>query len=216
MGREDGRGRLERGRGHLAHLDPVRVVVQQENSGTGHFLCLHHSLQVSQEGHMLGHVCGQHLKERYVKSGAKACPPSPSSTLSPTLALELFSSAELVLKARPSHQDPPTALAPPTMSMTILRRLCRWRLLRFWKMSQFSSCSSLNPTARWWFSSTDSSLYINASSESAEYHVVPPGYYAPPLASPVSNWLHPQSRQSQPPLLRHIKPRLFLLHSSSG
>lgn len=55
-----------------------------------------------------------------------------------------------------------------TMSMTSLRRLCRCRLVRFWKMSQFSSCRSLNPTARWWFSSTDSSLYINASSESVE------------------------------------------------
>ena len=54
-----------------------------------------------------------------------------------------------------------------TMSMTSLRRLCLCLLLRFWKMSQFSSWSSLKPTARWWFSSTDSSLYIRASSESA-------------------------------------------------
>ena len=34
-------------------------------------------------------------------------------------------------------------------------------------MSQLSSCNSLKPTARWWFSSTDSSLYMSASSESA-------------------------------------------------
>ena len=53
-----------------------------------------------------------------------------------------------------------------TISMTSFRRLCLCLLLRFWKMSQFSSWSSLNPTARWWFSSTDSSLYIRASSES--------------------------------------------------
>ena len=75
--REDGRGNHELGRGHLGHLDTVRVVVQQENSRAGHFLRLYHSLQVSQKGHVLGHVCGQHLKARYVKSGKKACPPSP-------------------------------------------------------------------------------------------------------------------------------------------
>lgn len=33
-------------------------------------------------------------------------------------------------------------------------------------MSQFSSCKSLKPTARWWFSSTEESLYIRANSES--------------------------------------------------
>lgn len=55
-----------------------------------------------------------------------------------------------------------------TMSMTILRNVCRCRLVRFWKMSQFSSCNSLKPTAKWWFSSTDSSLYISANSESAK------------------------------------------------
>lgn len=54
------------------------------------------------------------------------------------------------------------------MSITSLRRLCRCRLLRFWKMSQLSSWRSLKPTARWWFSRTDSSLYIRASSESAK------------------------------------------------
>lgn len=53
-----------------------------------------------------------------------------------------------------------------TMSITILRSDCRCFLLRFWKMSQFSSCRSLKPTARWWFSRTDESLYISASSES--------------------------------------------------
>lgn len=53
-----------------------------------------------------------------------------------------------------------------TISMTSLRRLWRCRLVRFWKMSQFSWCRSLKPTARWWFSNTDSSLYMRASSES--------------------------------------------------
>ena len=55
---------------------------------------------------------------------------------------------------------------PLTMSITILLRDCLCFLLRFWKMSQLSSWSSLKPTARWWFSRTDSSLYIRASSES--------------------------------------------------
>lgn len=54
-----------------------------------------------------------------------------------------------------------------TISMTILRRVCRCFFDRFWKMSQFSPCRSLKPTAKWWFSRTDSSLYMSASSESA-------------------------------------------------
>lgn len=53
-----------------------------------------------------------------------------------------------------------------TISITSFLRLCLCLLLRFWKMSQLSSWSSLKPTARWWFSNTDSSLYIRASSES--------------------------------------------------
>lgn len=57
------------------------------------------------------------------------------------------------------------------MSITILRRESLCFLLRFWKMSQFSSCSSLKPTARWWFSKTDASLYISASSEPGETEV---------------------------------------------
>lgn len=58
-----------------------------------------------------------------------------------------------------------------TISMTILRSDCLCFLLRFWKMSQLSSCRSLKPTARWWFSSTDESLYIRASSESEDKNV---------------------------------------------
>lgn len=54
-----------------------------------------------------------------------------------------------------------------TISMTIFRRDCLCFFVKFWKMSQFSSCRSLKPTARWWFSNTDESLYIKASSESA-------------------------------------------------
>lgn len=52
--------------------------------------------------------------------------------------------------------------------MTIFLNDCLCFLVKFWKMSQFSSCSSLKPTAKWWFSSTDESLYIKASSESAK------------------------------------------------
>lgn len=51
----------------------------------------------------------------------------------------------------PSAQTPHPGViqAPPhTMSITILRRDCLCFLLRFWKMSQFSSWRSLKPTAR--------------------------------------------------------------------
>ena len=53
----------------------------------------------------------------------------------------------------------------PTMSITIFLRVCFCFLVRFTKISQSGFCSSLKATARWWFSSTDSSLYIRASSE---------------------------------------------------
>lgn len=39
---------------------------------------------------------------------------------------------------------------------------------RFWKISHSSFCNNLKATAKWWFSSTDSSLYIIASSEPEE------------------------------------------------
>ena len=41
------------------HLYSVIVIVQQEDSIPSHLLCLHHSLEVCQETHVLGHVCGQ-------------------------------------------------------------------------------------------------------------------------------------------------------------
>lgn len=43
------------------HLHPVSVVVQQQPSRARHLLGLHHCLEVSQQGHMLGHVCRQDL-----------------------------------------------------------------------------------------------------------------------------------------------------------
>lgn len=55
-----------------------------------------------------------------------------------------------------------------TISIVICRRDRRCFLLRLQKMSQFSCCRSLKPTARWWFSNTEASLYIRASSESKE------------------------------------------------
>lgn len=45
-----------------SHLDAVRVVVQKQDSQTGHLLGLHHSLHVCQEVHVFGHISGQHLK----------------------------------------------------------------------------------------------------------------------------------------------------------
>lgn len=53
-------------------------------------------------------------------------------------------------------------------SATFARRR-RWATYfwRFWKISHSSFCNNLKATAKWWFSSTDSSLYIIASSEPA-------------------------------------------------
>lgn len=49
--------------------------------------------------------------------------------------------------------------------MTIFLRVCLCFLVRELNMSHSDFWVSLNATAKWWFSSTDSSLYINASSE---------------------------------------------------
>ena len=51
------------------------------------------------------------------------------------------------------------------MSMTIFLRVCLCFLVRLTKISQSGFWRSLKATARWWFSRTDSSLYIMASSE---------------------------------------------------
>lgn len=48
-------------KGGRPHLDAVRVVVQQQDSETRHFLGLHHGFHVCQEVHVFGHVCGEHL-----------------------------------------------------------------------------------------------------------------------------------------------------------
>lgn len=101
-----------------------------------------------------------------------------------------------------------------TMSMTSLRRLCRCRLVRFWKMSQFSSCRSLKPTARWWFSSTDSSLYINANSESVKQSR--PGYqWISWLTSedcPLGPWPVWKSCFGQYWILKSIHLLIFYIH----
>ena len=67
------------------------------------------------------------------------------------------------------------------MSMTIFLNVWRCFELRLSSISQ--SCfwsSSLNATAKWWFSSTDSSLYMSASSELVlmRYWFVSPGWSA--------------------------------------
>ena len=59
-----------------------------------------------------------------------------------------------------------------TMSMA-MRRSVRYDLVvKFSKMSAASSCSSLNATARWWFSSTELSLYMTASSSPSSTNTV--------------------------------------------
>ena len=45
----------------VSYLHPVGVVVQQQHSGAGHLLGLHHGLQVGQQAHVFGHVRRQHL-----------------------------------------------------------------------------------------------------------------------------------------------------------
>ena len=57
-----------------------------------------------------------------------------------------------------------------TMPMTMRRSACRCLTGTFCSTLQPVSWSSLNATAKWWFSSTDSSLYINANSDSASTH----------------------------------------------
>ena len=57
-----------------------------------------------------------------------------------------------------------------TISMTIRRRSWRDLVGREPNTSQPGSCSSLKATARWWFSSTDSSLYISANSDASHHH----------------------------------------------
>ena len=49
--------------------------------------------------------------------------------------------------------------------MTIFLRVCLCFLVRLTKISQSGFWRSLKATARWWFSRTDSSLYMMASSE---------------------------------------------------
>ncbi len=51
------------------------------------------------------------------------------------------------------------------MSMAILRMVWRCLVVSAWNRSHSDLCMSLNATAKWWFSSTDSSLYISANSE---------------------------------------------------
>lgn len=53
------------------YLYSVCVIVQQQHSRARHFLGLHHSLQISQQTHVFGHVSGQNLKterERKISS----------------------------------------------------------------------------------------------------------------------------------------------------
>ena len=46
----------------LQHLNPVRVVVQEQHAGPRHLLGLHHGLEVCQQAHVFRHVCSQNLQ----------------------------------------------------------------------------------------------------------------------------------------------------------
>lgn len=45
----------------LTYLDPVRIVVKEEDSRARHLLCFYHRLQVGQQVHVLWHVCCKYL-----------------------------------------------------------------------------------------------------------------------------------------------------------
>lgn len=144
-------GRWRRIQITTTYLYSVGVIIQQQHSWARHLLGLHHRLQISQQAHMFGHVSGQNLNKNRQKKKKESLEFGPNG------------------KARFAFKEEKgRGCACLTMSMTIFRRDCRCFLVRFWKRSQLSSCSSLNPTAKWWFSKTDSSLYISASSESGK------------------------------------------------
>jgi hypothetical protein len=49
----------------VSYLYPVRIIVEQKNSGSGNFLRLDHRLQVGQQTHMLRHVRCQNLEKMF-------------------------------------------------------------------------------------------------------------------------------------------------------
>lgn len=135
-----------------SHLYAIWVVVQQQDAKTSNFLCFHHSFQVCQKVHVFRHICGQHLLVKVVAIKTLMWKIKQCFTATSIRQGHFLNWGKKITRL--------------TISITILRSDCLCFLLRFWKMSQLSSCKSLNPTARWWFSSTDESLYIRASSES--------------------------------------------------
>ena len=48
------------------YLDPVIVVIQQQDAAASHLLGLHHGLEVCQETHVLGHVSSEHLQQKFI------------------------------------------------------------------------------------------------------------------------------------------------------
>ena len=48
------------------YLNPVSVVVKEENPAAGNLLCLHHGLQVGQQAHVLAHVRRQHHVDHHL------------------------------------------------------------------------------------------------------------------------------------------------------
>ena len=48
------------------YLNPVSVVVKEENPAASHLLGLHHGLEVSQQAHVLAHVRRQHHVDHHL------------------------------------------------------------------------------------------------------------------------------------------------------
>lgn len=82
-----------------------------------------------------------------------------------------------------------------TMSMTSRRSSRRDLAEMFWKMLQSGFWRSLNATARWWFSRTDSSLYMMANSESKQKTSKRDGFLTPRNSPP--NFPHQMSKETQ-------------------
>lgn len=54
------------------YLDPVRIVVEEEDTRTCHLLRFHHRLQISQQVHVLWHVCRKYLaRQRLFHEGRR-------------------------------------------------------------------------------------------------------------------------------------------------
>ena len=60
------------------YLNPVSVVVKEENPTASHLLGLHHGFQVGQQAHVLAHVRRQHHVDHHLPEGGSLLGREPS------------------------------------------------------------------------------------------------------------------------------------------